>query len=575
MRRHFYVSIACFLICVSARVDLAAAVVAAPRVMLKVGIVEGVRFGAGQTGVAFLGVPYAAPPVGDLRWKPPQPVRLWTGTRSATSFGAACPQLPAAWLPYIDWNEDCLYLNVWTARLSASPRLPVIVYFHGGSNTTGYSQLDPLGPTLSRLGVVVVSANYRLGPMGFFAHPALTAESPHHSSGNYGLLDQLEVLKWVRENISRLGGDPNRITVMGQSAGSVDICLLMASPMSAGLFQRAIMESGDCQSVLNEDIRTPLPYNLIAGTGEGAGERLAEDLGVANGPDVLRKLRGISASKVLKSWSQDRQVHFDAIVDGWILPEQPAKIYAKGKELQIPVLVGSNADEATVFGHNDLKTVDQYKQYLLNDTGKYADQEFQTYPVATDADVPAQYLRLQNDTFAYGAWSMARAMTSAGQKAYLYRFTFSETGKRAHLGAYHGEELSFLSDSFPFDWEHDDDDKVLGKVMRAYWTQFARTGNPNTLGIHGWLPYDAHSDQCLEPGRTIRIRPAARRLRIIEHIMKEVFVATTTISLSSEAKTSGHEALPFGGWYLAVKSAFRTSYPWLNCLPSGLGTPLG
>ena len=143
MRRHFYVSLVCFLICLSARVDLAAAVVAAPRVMLKVGIVEGVHFGSGQTGVAFLGVPYAAPPVGDLRWKPPQPVRPWTGMRRATKFGAACPQLPAGWLPYIGWNEDCLYLNVWTTHLYVGPKLPVIVYFHGGSNTTGYSQLDP------------------------------------------------------------------------------------------------------------------------------------------------------------------------------------------------------------------------------------------------------------------------------------------------------------------------------------------------------------------------------------------------------------------------------------------------
>ena len=537
MRRYFDLSIACFLVCVFARATLAAAAVAAPRVMLKVGIVEGVRFGTGQTGAAFLGIPYAAPPVGDLRWKPPQPVRRWTGTRRTTKFGAACPQLPAAWLPYIGWNEDCLYLNVWTTHLSENSKLPVIVYFHGGSNTTGYSQLNPLGPTFSRLGVVVVSANYRLGPMGFFAHPALTAESPHHSSGNYGLLDQLEALKWVRENISRLGGDPNRITVMGQSAGSVDICLLMASPMSTGLFQRAIMESGDCQSVLNEDIRTALPYNLIIGTGEGAGEQLAGDLGVANNPDALRKLRGISASEILKVWSQDRQIHFDATVDGWILPEQPAKIYAEGKELQIPVLVGSNADEATVFGYNDVKTVDQYRQYLLKDTGRYADQELQTYPVATDAEVPEQYLRLQNDTFAYGAWSMARAMTSAGQKAYLYRFTFSETGKRAHLGAYHGAELRFLSDSFPSDWEHRDDDIVLGNAMRAYWTQFVRTGDPNAPGLPGWPPYDTHSDRCLELGHLIGICTVAPHLHVIEHIMQQVFAATTTMRVSPEAKT--------------------------------------
>ena len=528
MRRHFYVSITCFLIFAFARVALAAAVVAAPRVMLKLGIIEGVSFGTGQTGAAFLGVPYAAPPVGDLRWKPPQPLRPWTGIRSAARFGAACPQLPAGWLPYVDWNEDCLYLNVWTTHLSAGPKLPVIVYFHGGSNTSGYSQLTPLGPALSLLGVVVVSVNYRLGPMGFFAHPALTAESAHHSSGNYGLLDQLESLKWVRENISRFGGDPDRITVMGQSAGSVDICLLMASPMSTGLFQQAIMESGDCQSVLNKDIRTPLPYNLITGTGESAGERLAEDLGVGNGPEALRKLRSISTAEILKAWNKDRQIHFDAIVDGWVLPEQPAKIYAEGKELRIPVLVGSNADEATVFSHNDVKTVDQYKHYLLGDTGKYADQEFQIYPVATDADVPEQYLRLQNDTFAYGAWSMARATTNVGQKAYLYRFTFSETGRRAHLGAYHGEELIFLSDSFPSGWEHSNDDKVLGKIMRGYWTQFARTGNPNTPGLPGWPPYDAHSDQCLELGRTIRVHPVASLLQVIEHIMKQVSAATTT-----------------------------------------------
>ena len=525
MRRHFHSSIACFAVCVFARSVLALADVSVPTATVEAGIVKGIHFGPGQTGVAFLGVPYAAPPVGDLRWKPPQPVRPWVGVRTATTFGAACPQLPAGWLPYIGWKEDCLYLNVWTTHLFAGRKLPVIVYFHGGSNRTGYSQLNPLGPALSRLGVVVVSANYRLGPMGFFAHPALTAESPHHSSGNYGLLDQLEALKWVHKNISRFGGDPNRVTVMGQSAGSVDICLLMASPRAAGVFQRAIMESGDCQSVLNEDIRTPLPYNFIADTGEGAGERLANDLGVADGPDALRKLRGIPANEILKAWSHDRQVHFDAIVDGWVLTDQPAKIYAEGKELRIPVLVGSNTDEATVFGHNDLKTVEQYKQYLLRDTGKYADQEFQTYPVATDAGVPEQYLRLQNDTFAYGAWSMARAMTRAGQPAYLYRFTFSETGKRAQLGAYHGEELAFLSDSFPSGWEHSDDDKVLGEVMRSYWTQFAKTGNPNTPGLPGWPHYDAHSDQCLELGRTIRLRPVAPQLQIIEHIMKQVFAA--------------------------------------------------
>jgi len=214
-----------------------------PTVTLQAGVLEGTHFGSMPNEVAFLGVPYAAPPLGALRWKPPHPVNKWTGTRRATQFGPVCPQLPAAWLPYIAGNEDCLYLNIWTTQLSADAKLPVIVFFHGGGNKQGYSQLIPLGPTLSRLGVIVVSANYRLGPFGFLAHPALTAESEHHSSGNYGLLDQLQALKWVHENISQFGGDPDRITTMGQSAGAVDVCLLMASPLATGLFHRAILES--------------------------------------------------------------------------------------------------------------------------------------------------------------------------------------------------------------------------------------------------------------------------------------------------------------------------------------------
>ena len=216
---------------------------------------------------------------------------------------------------------------------------PVLVYFHGGSNTQGYSQMTPLGPPLSALGLVVVSANYRLGLFGFLAHPALTAESEHHSSGNYGLLDQLQALEWVKENIREVGGDPDRVTVMGQSAGAVDICLLMASPLSRGMFQRAILESGECQDTLNEDIRVPIKYNFMNTTGESSGERLARDLDVSIGPDALQKLRNIPASEILKAWQNDPELHFDAIVDGWIVPKQPAQIFAEGKQIRIPVPV--------------------------------------------------------------------------------------------------------------------------------------------------------------------------------------------------------------------------------------------
>jgi para-nitrobenzyl esterase len=523
---HWFATWAVIFVIASPSLGLLLSGTARPTVRLDSGVLDGVQLGSSKNEVAFLGIPYATPPVGELRWKPPQPATKWDGTRKATQFGATCPQLPAGWLPTLPWNEDCLYLNVWTTRLSTNAKLPVILYFHGGSNTAGYGQLTALGPAFSPLGIVVVSANYRLGPLGFFAHPALTKESEHHSSGNYGLLDQLQALRWVRENISRFGGDPGRVTVMGQSSGAVDICLLMASPLAKGLFQRAIMESGDCQGVFNKDIRVPITYNEISGTGEGAGKRLADDLGITDGPDTLQNLRNIPAEAILKVWSKDRQqVQFDAIVDGWVVPEQPAKIFAEGKQLRIPVLVGSNANEATVFGHDDLKTVDQYKTYLLGDTGDYSDQEFEAYPAKSDADVPGKFLQLENDSFAYGAYSMARNTTRAGQKAYLYSFTYVETGKRASLGAYHGLELKFLSGEFPSDWEHSGDDSKLGDLMRAYWTQFAKAGDPNTSGVPRWPVYGSVEDASMILGRTISVSgvPHEARLQELEHIIQLIF----------------------------------------------------
>lgn len=516
-------SLALVLVLARTSLHIVAVEAPSPKVALAHGVLGGAHFGSAKNEIAFLGVPYAAPPVGELRWKPPQPPRKWVGTRQATHFSPVCAQLPAGWLPYIGGNEDCLYLNIWTTQFSTTAKQPVIIHFHGGSNRAGYSQLNPLGPALSRLGVVFVSANYRLGPFGFFAHPALTAESEHHSSGNYGLLDQLQAVRWVRQNISRFGGDPERITLMGQSAGAVDICFLMASPLAAGIFQRAILESGECQSVFNKDLRTPIPYNSIAGTGETDGERLANDLGIADGPDALQKLRSVPADEILNAMSKDRQLRFDAIVDGWIVPKQPAEIFDEGEEAQVPVLVGSNADEATVFRHGGPKTMEEYKDNLRGDTGKYAEQEFRAYPASSHAEVPASYMRLHNDYFAYGAYSLARAMTHVGQSAYLYYFTHVETGKRAPLGAFHGEELLFLSDSFPSDWEHGHDDEKLGEIMRAYWTQFAKNGGPNAPGLPDWPAFDPRKDDCFELGREIRVRPVAPQLPILERIMQQLF----------------------------------------------------
>lgn len=538
MRFYFCWAAACLLVVAGANAGRSVVYSddAAPQVTLEGGVLEGANFGAARNDVAFLGVPYAAPPVGELRWKPPQPVRKWDGVRQATQFGPACPQLPAGWLPTIGWDENCLYLNVWTTQLSENAKLPVVVYFHGGSNTGGYSQFQALGPALAPHGVVVVSANYRLGPLGFLALPALTDESKHHSSGNYGLLDQLQALRWVRENISRLGGDPSRVTVMGQSSGAVDICLLMASPLATGLFQGAIMESGDCQSTLNEDIRKAIPYNSISGTGEGVGTRFSKDLGVDDSHDALQKLRRIPAGELLKVWSGDPQVHFDAIVDGWVIPEQPAKIFEEGKQLRIPILVGSNADEATVFVNpGDPKNIGEYKNYLRGDTGKFSAEEFRAYPAETDAAVPAQFLRLESDSFAYGAYSIAQSVTRSGQKAYLYYFTFTETGKRARLGAYHGEELKFLNDSFPADWEHSADDDELGKAIRGYWIQFAKTGDPNGPELPSWPAFNANTHEWMELGRTIRAGVVLSRLQTLEDIENQIFAETAKAEQQSKS----------------------------------------
>ena len=494
-----------------------------PVVKVESGFLEGTRFGVERDAAAFLGVPYAAPPVGNLRWKPPEGAPLWSDTRKANKFGSPCPQLPARWFPYIEGNEDCLYLNIWTTKFRSDANRPVLVYFHGGSNTQGYSQMTPLGPPLSQMGLVVVSANYRLGPFGFFAHPALTMESEHHSSGNYGLLDQLQALKWVKKNIREFGGDPDQVTVLGQSAGAVDICLLMTSPLAQGLFQGAILESGECQDTLNEDIRSPINYNLIDTTGEASGERLARDLGVgAKGTEAAQQLRKIPASELLRAWKEDPGLHFDAIVDGWVISEQPALIFAQGKQIRVPILVGSNADEATVFGHDSLKTVDAYKRHLQQDTREYSDEEFHLYPASSDAEVPLRAVQLESDEFACGAYSIAQAMAKAGEKAYLYYFTYADPGTRSRLGAHHGEELFFLSDSFPSDWNQTEKGKSLEELMRGYWAEFAKTDNPNFNSAPEWPAFDSYSPVYFELGEHIGIQPISERIRSLETIMKRV-----------------------------------------------------
>jgi para-nitrobenzyl esterase len=254
---------------------------------------------------------------------------------------------------------------------------------------------------------------------------------------------------------------------------------------------------------------------------------------------------------LLKAWSRDPQIQLGAIVDGWVVPDQPATIFAEGRQAHIPVLVGSNADEATVFGPGPA-TVSNYRSYLAKDTGRYAEREFQAWPASSDAAVPEQYLKLQSDSFAYGAWSMAREVARAGEPAYLYLLNWREMGERARLGAYHGEELAFLSNTFPRNWGSSNGDRAFGEAMRTYWTQFAKTGNPNRPGLPSWSAYGPGSDHVLELGREIRMGAMDPKVRVLEKIMAPILSdapgpRARPVSQTSGVREQGRTSLSSGG----------------------------
>jgi para-nitrobenzyl esterase len=490
---------------------------AAPRAQIDAGSLQGVWVAGASHVAAFLGIPYAAQPVGTLRWKAPQPPPSWSGIREATQYGPACPQAPSPWLPEMlgiqkmVTDEACLYVNVWTPNLHGSAKLPVMVWVHGGGNVEGSAEWPPLGTTLARQGVVVVSLNYRLGVFGFFAYPGLAAESPHHVSGNYGHLDQVEALRWVQRNISRFGGDPNSVTVFGASSGALDICNLMASPIAAGLFQRAIMQSGVCV-----DSVYPITHQA-----EANGELLAKDLGIQTGPGSLAALRALPADRLLQTAAKDDRIDLEPVIDGWFFPEQPATTFANGKQARIPVIVGSNNDEVSIFASplvggksNRPKTVDEYRQWLRREFGVMADKVFAQYPARSDKDVPGVFRTMDTDfDFGFGARLLAIEMARIHQPAYLYHFTYVGAGKFTELGAFHSEESMFLSKKYWTTWIHRPYDETLSNAIVGYWVQFAKTGHPNNFALPPWPAYQEGTDLCQELGQRIGPEPVPRAER--------------------------------------------------------------
>ena len=455
---------------------------------------------SGTTGVdpavrVYRGIPFAAPPVGDLRWKAPQPAASWKGVREAKAFGNACWQTPypAAAAIYNGklppLSEDCLYLNVWTTAKTAKDHLPVMVWIHGGGYTRGSAGSDAYdGEALARKGVIVVTINYRLGIFGFFAHPALTAESPHHASGNYALLDQIAALEWVKRNIAAFGGDPGRITIFGESAGSWSVNALMASPLAKGLFQRAIGESGASFA----------PMRTLADA-EKSGAALAASLGAGETP--IKTLRAKPAEELLKA-SDEQTVR--PMVDGWVLPQDVYTIFAEGKQNDVPLLLGFNADEGTTLAPQAANL--RAALYVIGVNQRYgslAAEFLKIYPANSDEEAVASFYSAYRDQ-AFG-WEMRTWARMAGKSGhhpvYLYYFTRRPPGPQSsRLRAFHASEIPYVFGNFfwPFPWEPAD--HKLSETISSYWTNFATTGDPNSSSLPEWPAYTSENDAFLELG---------------------------------------------------------------------------
>ena len=459
-------------------------------------------------GAVFKGIPYAAPPVGPLRWRPPQPVQPWHGVRDALAFGPDFPQAPSARNRAPRQDEDCLYLNVWTPTRDPAARLPVLVWIHGGGFTAGSgSDLRSDGERLAREGAVVVALNYRSGLFGFFAHPALAAESAHGVSGNYGLLDQLAALAWVRRNIAAFGGDPGRVTAFGVSAGSASLSLLLASPPAQGAFDRAILHS-------------PGAGRPLAGLQDAqqAGLKLGADLAALRAlpaTEVLARtgllnpaVRGLTTPRVLRP-----------IRDGWLLPEDERPAFQSGRMHAMPLIVGSNLDEGTLLTRSwPVETLAAYREQAERNFSAAAAEAGALYPAHADGEARSAVAAMFADTqFNYGTRLLAQGMAAREPRTFKYLFT----RRRPHQadGPHHGEEVAHafgnVASAPPGETaDVDAKDEALSQAMRRYWVNFAAKGDPNGEGLPKWDAYRVAEDNHLVLGDAIAAGAGWRKAQL-------------------------------------------------------------
>jgi para-nitrobenzyl esterase len=452
----------------------------------------------------YRGIPFAAPPIGDLRWRPPQPASKWDGVRPADQFGRACIQTNAAIEDLPTPSEDCLYLNVWTPAKRAGEKVPVLVWIHGGGFVAG-TPAEKLyhGEWLAKKGVVFVSISYRLGLFGFLAHSELSAESPHHVSGNYGLLDIIAGLQWVEKNISAFGGDPQKVTLQGESAGAAAVSILCASPLTKGLFRAAIAESGATFGPVRADASFG-EAEPLASAEKKAAEWLSS-ISVSN----VAELRKIPAEKLQTmiphqfGWALPN-------VDGWVIAGDQYKLYESGKHNDVPVLMGYNSDEGLLFGNP--KSHEAYVQSVRERYQQFADKILAAYPGgATPAEQRSERDLIRDSAFGWNAWVWAQLQTKTGKsKVFLYYFDekaeIPAGSEGAGYGARHASELPYVFRQLT---EHGrpaptPQDEALSDMMRTYWTNFAKTGDPNGTSLPNWPAYNDAMPQMLhiEVGNT-------------------------------------------------------------------------
>jgi len=450
----------------------------APQVKTSNGILQGVVETSGIH--SFKGVPFAQPPVGNLRWREPQAPQKWQGIRKADHFGPQAMQRAI----YSDMifrsdgkSEDCLYLNVWTPAKSSKEKLPVLVYFYGGGFIAGDGSEGRYdGESMAKKGIVAITVNYRLGIFGFLAHPELTKESPNHASGNYGLLDQHAALLWVQKNIAAFGGDPNQVTIAGESAGSMSVSAQVASPLSKGLFARAIGESGALLANLS-----PVSHTDAGQFGAAFASKV--------GAKSLAYLRNLSADTLLALTANTR---FPSTVDGYLLPQLPAKIFEEGKQMHVPLLAGWNSAEGdyhAILG-KDEPMPEAYKNAIQKLYGDKANQVLEVYPATNNEEVKQVATELASDRFiAFATWKFAHMQSQTGGKpVYLYYYTRKRGDPEKASGAVHSAEIEYALGNLHYNkaYSWTADDFKVAETLQGYFVNFIKTGNPNGSGLPNW-----------------------------------------------------------------------------------------